>query len=83
MLHHDAVFCPPESTNTKSLPPQKLAANQAVHLAYLDKNPYTECDQEDLTKVKLTLTLTLTLTLVIILFSVIIENKLTSFALNW
>jgi len=52
MLHHDAVFCPPESTNTKSLPPQKLAANQAVHLAYLDKNPYTECDQEDLTKAR-------------------------------
>ncbi|KAK0064476.1 cell division cycle 5-like protein [Biomphalaria pfeifferi] len=50
MLHHDAVFCPTEAQSGagtgKSGAPQK--ASQAAHLAYLDKNPYTEIDPKDM-----------------------------------
>ncbi|XP_005097398.1 cell division cycle 5-like protein [Aplysia californica] len=56
MLHHDAVFCPTDSQlgagGVKGQAPQKAAANQAAHLAYLDKNPYTEVDQDDMEKAR-------------------------------
>ncbi|XP_059154563.1 cell division cycle 5-like protein [Physella acuta] len=55
MLHHDAVFCPTDAQmgvgpGAKTPAPQKVAANQAAHLAYLDKNPYTEIDPNDMKK---------------------------------
>jgi hypothetical protein len=50
MLYHDAVYCPLDSA-LKGTGPQKLAANQASYLAYLDKNPYTEVDPDDMKQV--------------------------------
>ena len=52
MLHHDAVFCPTEAQQTSKSSSQKSVANQSAHLAYLDKNPYTEVDADDLGKVQ-------------------------------
>lgn len=44
MLHHDAVFCPTEAQQTSK------SVGQKAHLTYLDKNPYTEVDADDLEK---------------------------------
>jgi len=53
MLHHDAAFCPTDvQLSAKSAGPHKAAANRAGHLAYLDKNPYTEVEQEDVSAAK-------------------------------
>ncbi|KAH9507984.1 CDC5 cell division cycle 5-like protein [Bulinus truncatus] len=54
MLHHDSVYCPTEAqlsagTGNRS-GSQKAPANQAAHLAYLDKNPYTQIDPKDMEK---------------------------------
>lgn len=53
MLHHDAVHCPTDAQlgvipGAKAPTAQKAAATQAAHLAYLDKNPYTEVDPADM-----------------------------------
>ncbi|GFO03517.1 cell division cycle 5-like protein [Plakobranchus ocellatus] len=53
MLHHDAVHCPTDAQlgvtpGSKAPTAQKAAASQAAHLAYLDKNPYTEVDPVDM-----------------------------------
>uniref|UniRef100_A0A0B6ZFC9 Uncharacterized protein n=1 Tax=Arion vulgaris TaxID=1028688 RepID=A0A0B6ZFC9_9EUPU len=53
MLYHDAVYCPTDAnsgTGSKGTAPQKTAANQIAYLAYLDKNPYTEVDPDDMKK---------------------------------
>ena len=55
MLHHDAVYCPTDAQmgagSSKAAGGQKAVANQAAHLTYLDKNPFTEVDQDDMEKV--------------------------------
>jgi len=51
MLHHDSVACPTDAQiNVKG--PNKTIANQAAHMAYLDKNPYTQVDPEDMEAAK-------------------------------
>ena len=56
MLHHDALHCPTDAQlgvtpGSKAPTVQKAAATQAAHLAYLDKNPYTEVDPADMQQV--------------------------------
>ena len=54
MLHHDYVYCPtdgqmgiaPGSKNTQ--PSQKSVANQAAHIAYLNKNPLETFTEEEI-----------------------------------
>lgn len=49
MLHHDAVYSP--SPAQMALKDSQKTTNQAQHLAYLDRNPYQEFEEEDIKQV--------------------------------